>query len=92
MRSAFGEEVTSHATDQVVNVARLARNAIVHAGGRLDDKLRGMQHGLVGEDGVLQIMAADTKRLFDELKERATKLTDKAITLPEIKGGAQVAS
>jgi hypothetical protein len=68
-----------------VNIARLVRNALAHNGGKETDQLKKLPHGIQIEDGVLQIMAPDTKKLFDVLKERAYKLLEKGITLPGMK-------
>ena len=68
-----------------VKIARLVRNSLAHNGGKETDELKKVQHGILVEDNVLQIMAPDTRRLFYVLKERAYKLVEKAITLPNMK-------
>lgn len=66
-------------TDPRIQTARLIRNALVHNGGRLTSELRSKRHGIVIEDGELQIMAADTRALFDVLKIPALKLTGQLV-------------
>jgi hypothetical protein len=65
-----------------VKTARLVRNTLAHNGGRETPQLRDHPHGLVVEEGVLQILASDTRGLFDLLKGRAYQLIRKAVTLP----------
>jgi hypothetical protein len=90
METAFGHDVTGYVVDKDVNVARHVRNALVHAGGRISDSLREIPHGLVVEGDVLQIVAADTAKLFHQLKARAFALAEQAVTLPAIKATAPV--
>ena len=73
--TAFGPALRDFCwSHPAVHVARLTRHALVHNGGRVTDKLARQKHGLRVENGVIQIMAPDTKGLFDVLKERAEKL------------------
>ena len=85
VKTAFGPEVADYIADRSVNVARHVRNALVHAGGRVGDKLSDIRHNIATEEGVLQVMPEDTRKLFSELKLRATKLAEKAVTLPVIR-------
>lgn len=71
------------AAPQVIN-ARLVRNTLVHNGGRETPQLRSLPHGLVVEGGVIQVMASDTRELFDLLKGRAYKLVRKAVALQQL--------
>ncbi len=83
----FGPKIAGDClTAQSVMAARLVRNALAHNGGRETAQLRSFPHGLVLEDGVVQIMASDTRALFDLLKTRAYKLVRKAATLPSMRG------
>lgn len=82
MENVFGKPTTDCVADKYVNNARLVRNALVHAGGRISDELRRISHGLAVEDGVLQIMATDTSKLSEQLKSRASKLAEQAVKLP----------
>jgi hypothetical protein len=70
--------------DADVQTARLVRNALAHNGGTETSQLQKVAHGIRVEDGKLQIMAPDTRRLFDLLKVRVSKLAEEAITLPSI--------
>lgn len=86
LKAVFGEQIVNdYVADRTVNVARLVRNALVHHGGKVTEELRHISHGLAVEDGVLQIMAPDTSKLFDQLKGRALKLAQRAVELPAIK-------
>jgi hypothetical protein len=81
-KAAFGETVTAYCLeDQVVTAARLTRNALAHNGGRMTDRLRRIPHDLVVENEEIQIMPPHTRKLFDELKQRALTLTERAVSL-----------
>ncbi|NLY02834.1 MAG: hypothetical protein GXY83_42820 [Rhodopirellula sp.] len=82
----FGPKIAHDClASQSVMAARLVRNALAHNGGRETVQLRGFPHGLVVEDNVVQVMASDTRGLFDRLKIRAYKLARQAVTLPTIR-------
>jgi hypothetical protein len=81
-KAAFGNEVIAKCLeDQVVTAARLTRNALAHNGGRMTEQLSRIPHDLVVENDEIQIMPLHTKRLFDELKQRALTLTETAVGL-----------
>jgi hypothetical protein len=83
---SFGKPIADLClADADVESARLVRNALAHNGGKETTKLHGLAHRIRVENGELQIMAPDTRRLFDLLKVRAYKLTEVAITLPSIR-------
>jgi hypothetical protein len=67
-----------------VRVARLVRNALAHGGGQETEPLRAFRHGLVIENGIIQILASDTRGLFEMLKRRVYRLAEKAVELPGI--------
>lgn len=69
-----------------VRVARLVRNALAHGGGKETEQLKAFSHDLVIESGNLQILASDTRALFDLLKRRAYRLVKAAVRLPSIRG------
>ena len=75
--------------DSDIQLARLARNALVHRGCRVDDEFREAQkaatHPLVVCDDEIQIMAPDTSSLFRLLKDRATVLISTAVQHSNIK-------
>ncbi len=63
-----------------VDIARVARHAIVHNGGRLTDELKSKPHKFRIENNVIQVYASDTHDLFDALKEKAYILAEELIT------------
>jgi hypothetical protein len=84
-RAAFGDTTANHClTDSPVELARLVRNALAHQGGRETDELKKVAHGVTVVDGVLQVMPDDNRRLFDTLKDRVFKLTQAALSLPQM--------
>jgi hypothetical protein len=86
LKKTFGNQlIVECVADREVNIARLVRNALVHHVGKLTDELRGLPHGLTVEDDVIQIMAPDTCRLFNALKDRAFKLAQCAVGLPNMR-------
>ncbi len=93
--AAFGTAVCDQCWDDAdVNLARTARNALVHNGGRINkefnEALKAATCPLVVDDGEIQIMAPDTSSLFHLLKDRATQLIAAALQHPNIKGAATV--
>ena len=70
-------------TGSDVNIARLARHALSHAGGRVTDKLEKQDHGFVIRDGRIQVVPEKTKALFSLLKDCVYSLAEKAITMPQ---------
>ena len=67
--------------DDAITVARLVRNALAHHGGRVTKELGNVTHGLEVENGVIQILADDTSRLFHLLKNRAYDLAARTLEL-----------
>jgi hypothetical protein len=83
-REAFGDSLTSMCwTDQQVNVARLARHAFAHNGGRITEELAKQPHLFRLEGDEIQVAASITTALFHFLKERALELTKAAVEMPE---------
>lgn len=83
-RKAFGESLTSMCwTDQRVNVARLARHAFAHNGGRITKELAKQPHSFRLEGDEIQVAASMTTALFHLLKDRALELTKAAVEMPE---------
>jgi hypothetical protein len=81
----FGPQIADDCLNSSdVKIARLVRNSLAHNGGKETDDLKKVKHGILVEDDVFQIMAPDTRRLFYVLKERAYKLVEKAVTLPNM--------
>ena len=93
--AAFGTAICDQCWDDVdVNLARTARNALVHNGGRVTNEfteaLKAAKCPPVVDDGEIQIMAPDTSSLFHLLKDRATQLIAAALLHPNIKAAATV--
>ncbi len=84
VESTFGLQAAEFClTEQNIKIARQVRNALAHNGGRITDEIESRPHDLAVEDGVIQIMAPDTKNLFDLLKTRALSLTEAALGVLE---------
>jgi hypothetical protein len=82
-RDVFGAPLLEKCwTSDDVNIARLARHALSHAGGRLTDELAQQKHGFIVRDHRIQITPQKTKELFAMLKDAAFSLAEKAVTLP----------
>lgn len=78
----FGESfVQACLCDDAITVARLVRNALAHHGGRVTKELGNVTHGLEVENGVIQILADDTSRLFHLLINRAYDLAARTLEL-----------
>lgn len=84
LTAAFGEQLLHDCwTCPEINIAKLARHAISHAGGRVTDDLSKQKHGLHEHEGRIQITPADTKALLGILKQAAMSLAIKAADLSE---------
>ncbi len=70
-------------SDPKVIVARLVRHALVHNGGRVTIDLSAHNLPIEVEDGELQIMAPDTKAVYDLLKVRALRLAEEVASNDE---------
>lgn len=82
-KSAFGDEVAAFCLEHpFVEASRLARNALAHRGGRVDEKLMALDHGIEVVGGELQIRPNDNVRLLNELKARVDKVVEAAVALP----------
>jgi hypothetical protein len=70
--AAFGEHLLKKCCDNsALDIARFARHALSHAGGRLTQELASTSHGFVVCDGRIHITPKDTKALFSLLKDAA---------------------
>jgi hypothetical protein len=84
LAASFGDKLLATCwTSNALNVVRLARHSLSHAGGRLTDKLARQQHGFVVADGRIQVMPDNTKALFALLKDCVYLLAEQAVTMPE---------
>jgi len=85
-RKEFGDEVAEFClADEQVEIARLARNALAHNGGKMNDKLKNKNHGFFVVGDVLRIVASNNHNLLDVLKVRVSKMVGKALTMPQFK-------
>ena len=81
-KNAFGDELLDVCwTNQSINIARLARHALSHAGGRLTSDLSKQNHGFIVESNSIQVAPDKTKGLYDLLKGSVHALSEKAITI-----------
>ena len=86
--SAFGEPLKAKCwTDGRLNIARAARHALSHAGGRVTKELADLRpkHDFVLEEGRIQITPDKTKELYGLLKDCVYALSEEAVTMPEFK-------
>lgn len=84
--AAFGEHLRDTCwTTSELHIARLARHALSHAGGRITDDLAQQRHAFVVCDSRIQVTPENTKALFATLKNAVHSLAEKAITLPAFK-------
>lgn len=82
----FGEPLHDQCwSNNAVNIARLARHALSHAGGRVTPDLAKQNHDFVVTDNAIQVIPANTKELFNLLKECAYSLAEAARTMPQFK-------
>ncbi len=83
LAQSFGEPLRDKCwTATNVNIARLARHALSHTGGRVTDKLGKQNHRFVIRDGRIQVTPEKTKALFALLKDCVYSLAQKAVTMP----------
>lgn len=83
---AFGEPLKAKCwTDGRLNIARAARHALSHAGGRVTKELADLRpkHDFVVEDDRIQVTPEKTKELYGLLKDCVSALAEKAVTMPE---------
>jgi hypothetical protein len=82
--SAFGAVLAKDCLDdEEILIARHARNAFAHRGGRIDDKLGALPHTFEIDGDVIQVNALHTSSLYQKLRTRATQLAQTAALLPE---------
>jgi len=79
LAKAFSVELSDFCFSGEVDVARRARNALAHSGGRITEELREIGHAFPVVNGEIQITTAHTRALFDLLKERVAKLVPEAL-------------
>ena len=83
LQKAFGEEASAKCwTDSPVYTAREVRHAVVHNGGRNNEKLREAGCTIrVSDEGDLLIAADDTRSLYTLLSDRVSYLVDLILTM-----------
>lgn len=74
---------------QRIVVARTARHALVHNGGRVAGKLERQLPKEMHHEGELQIMAEHTTSLYSLLKETTMALATRSVTLKEFQHGKE---
>lgn len=74
---ALGDDIRKACwSDDEVNIARLARHALSHAGGRLTEDLGKQSHGFIVRQNRIQVTPTMTKALFATLKERTMLIAE----------------
>ncbi|MEM1445340.1 MAG: hypothetical protein AAGF84_04745 [Planctomycetota bacterium] len=74
LRKVFGDQMANHLwCSGKLKTARLARNALAHAGGKETKELQSINHGFEVVDGYVQINVADCRFLFQEISAAADK-------------------
>ena len=81
-RQVYGDGLFSSCwTNNQIHVARLARHALSHAGGRLTKALSEQTHGFETRDGYIQITPEKNRELFALLQGAVSSLVETAVTL-----------
>jgi hypothetical protein len=84
LRSRFGRDILDSCWgNSDMNLARLVRHALSHAGGRETDDLRRHRHKITLVDGVLQIAPDDNHSLLKTLKSAVEALVGGAANLSQ---------
>jgi hypothetical protein len=87
-KTAFGGPLADECLEaRPVRIARLIRNSLAHNGGTVTSEFAKPEnaHTIAVVDGRFQIMPYDTRALFNDLKGRALRLAEFAVTLPQLK-------
>lgn len=80
LASYFGREVVDSCWQHSdVDIARRVRNAIVHNGSRRTDELDQVKHDYEYVDGEIVILASHVRRLFEQLKLKASTIAASTI-------------
>lgn len=86
LEQAFGSALLEKCwTSNDINIARLARHALSHAGGRETAQLGKQKHGFVLRDGRIQVTPEKTKALFALLQDSVYALAEAAVVRSEFK-------
>lgn len=82
--ASFGRDfMMNEIVDLPMQIARHARNAIVHDDGKESPSLRRYKGAFAVEDGRIQILPRHTAELFHVVTRRAAKLASKAVAMRE---------
>ncbi|WP_428307690.1 hypothetical protein [Lacipirellula sp.] len=85
LRDAFGQAIYDQSwSDKYMASVRLARNAILHNGGRETDSLRTLGHGFLVKEKMLQIKASDNTRLLRHLEASAESIIHVGSQIPAV--------
>ncbi len=69
LRTSLGRDIAAPCwSHHEINIARLVRHALSHAGGRETEDLKKQPHGIKLIDGVLQIVPNDIHKMFRRLR------------------------
>jgi hypothetical protein len=83
-RRHFGEQLIQQCWfDQRIDIARVTRHALSHAGGRITPDLLKLNTSFIVQDGLLQIWPNDNWNLVQLLHERVMRLLVKASNLSQ---------
>jgi hypothetical protein len=85
LRSGFASDISVPCwTHHEINIAKLVRHALSHAGGRETDDLRKQKHGIRLMQGVLQIVPHDNHNLLRRLRIGVEAVVAVAAADPEV--------
>jgi hypothetical protein len=88
LRSSFSTDIlTACWTHPNLNVARLVRHSLSHAGGRETADLKTHPHKIKVIDGVLQIVPGDNHNLLDGLRNAVDMMVESAAVHPRFASG-----
>jgi hypothetical protein len=81
---AFGDVLAAECLeDPEIYIARLARHALVHNGGRLTEELQREPHTFLVVNDEIQINSEHTTSLYRKLASKVTRLAEFVVTVPE---------
>lgn len=84
LRECFDDDLATKCwTSSDFNIVRLVRHALSHAGGRETDALSKQKHGIVVQDGVLQIWPEHNKSLLEVLKKSVDAAVEQALSMTD---------
>jgi hypothetical protein len=82
LNNILGESITSKVwSSSKIILAKEIRNAIVHNGGKVTDKLVKLEYENISDDGDVSISASDTRDLYNMLKPLVKKLVKRVVAV-----------